>query len=77
MTPAEWQSSADAVAMLAFLKSHCSGWAGSDFRTRKLCLWACACCREVWHLLHDDCQCAIESLEYVADTGKESVAGKH
>src|SRR3954454_2443959 len=47
MTQNEWQDSADPLAMIAFLRS--SGGA-SD---RKLRLFACACCRRLWHVWGD------------------------
>lgn len=45
MTEADWHSSTDPAAMLAFFQQ---GGRASD---RKLRLWACACVRRVWPLL--------------------------
>lgn len=59
MTEQEWLTSGDPQQMLDFLvyRSHSDmPW----FKTpseRKLRLFACACCRQVWHLLTDDAPC--------------------
>jgi hypothetical protein len=34
---------------------------------RRLRLYACACCRQVWHLLHDEARAAVEAAEGNAD----------
>jgi hypothetical protein len=34
---------------------------------RRLRLYACACCRQVWHLLHDEARAAVEAAEAHAD----------
>src|SRR5579885_3264916 len=60
MTPAEWRSCTDPAAMLAFL--------GGKVSARKLRLFACACCRRIWHLLpEDDSRRAVEAAEAYAD----------
>jgi hypothetical protein len=60
VTEAEWLAATDPAPMLEFLRGKVSG--------RKLRLFACACCRRVWHLLkYDDSQRAIEVAERYAD----------
>lgn len=61
MTESEWLASNDPAAMLRFLPEV---WAlrtedsfPSSATDRKLRLFACACCRQVWHLLTDDAPC--------------------
>jgi hypothetical protein len=44
LTESEWLTSTDPLAMLHFVRT-------SD---RKLRLFACACCRRIWHLLTDE-----------------------
>ena len=46
MTEAEWVACTDPVPMLDFLRDRASD--------RKLRLFACACCRRIWHLLGDE-----------------------
>jgi hypothetical protein len=60
MTEADWLSRADSTAMLEFLQSKADG--------RKLRLFACACCRRVWHLLTDPrSRAAVATAEPYAD----------
>src|SRR5262249_22540586 len=59
MTEAEWLVCTDQQKMLAFLRGKVS-----ERRTR---LFACACCRLVWHLLPDLCRRLVEAVEGYAD----------
>lgn len=60
MTEAEWLRCADVSEMLDFLADRVS--------SRKFRLFACACCRRLWHLLSDDrCRQAVEVAERFAD----------
>lgn len=63
MTEQEWLASADPAAMLA----EATRWISEPpqgppikmrLSDRKLRLFACACCRQVWHLLTDDACCS-------------------
>jgi hypothetical protein len=60
MTEAEWLNCTNSKLMLAFLRGKAS--------ERKLRLFACACCRRIWHLLTDArSRKAIEVAEQAAD----------
>jgi hypothetical protein len=64
MTEAEWLACNDRQPMLAFLMASTGD--------RKLRLFACACCRRVWHLLrHQESQQAVEIAERFADGSAE------
>jgi len=73
MTEAEWLASNDLNAMLEFL--------GDRISPRKLRLFACACCRRVWHLLHEPAsRHAVEVAERYADglaTKEELLAARN
>jgi hypothetical protein len=59
MTDAEWAACEDPRVLLPHLASHAG--------TRKQWLFACACCRSVWHLLPDVSREATEAVERYAD----------
>ncbi len=60
MTEQEWQDCTDPYKMLVFLRGKVS--------RRKLRLFACACCRRVWHVLTDPrTRRAVEVAEKHAD----------
>jgi hypothetical protein len=62
---ADWLASADPEPMLKYLRDR-----GSD---RKLRLFACACCRRIWHLLDDEIsRHAIELMERYPDPQSRS-----
>jgi hypothetical protein len=72
MTEAEWLACADPQKMLEFLEDRASD--------RKLRLFGCACTRQVWDLLTEDCfRDAVEVAERFADgraSGKELAVAK-
>ena len=60
MTEAEWQNASEPHSMVAFLRDRASD--------RKLRLFACACCRRIWHILSDErSRKAIDVAERYAD----------
>jgi hypothetical protein len=60
MTEAEWLACPDLWSLLEFLNGKVS--------ERKLRLFACACCRQVWHLLTEErSRAAVEVAEQYAD----------
>ncbi len=68
MTEAEFLASEDPVAMLKALQSQSRLRSEDEPSARKLRLFACACCRNVWHLLTDErSRKAVEVAERFAD----------
>jgi hypothetical protein len=59
MTEAEWLACTGPRKMLEFLQG--------KGRARKLRLFACACCRLVWHLLPGRCHRLVEAVEQYPD----------
>lgn len=73
MTEAEWDVSTDPQAMLSWLNpdGEVSGRSYVGVSSRKLRLFCCACCRQVWHLLTDDvpCSCHTPTVQVVREAG--------
>lgn len=68
MTEAEWLDSSNPEEMLAFLHRYWLERGAKAVAQRKLRLFACACCRRMWHLLTDPRSGgAIETAERFAD----------
>jgi len=59
MTEQEWLECTDPTPMLEFLRGKAS--------ERKLRLFACACCRSIWHHFHDEWRRFVEIAELFAD----------
>src|SRR5262249_40559551 len=60
LTEHDWLTGTDPAPLLQFLRGKAGG--------RKLRLFACACCRHVWHLLPDEqVRGAVETAERFAD----------
>jgi hypothetical protein len=63
MTEAEWLACESPTSLLEFVE-------GSSLSTRKLPLFACACCRATWELLTEQSsRDAVEVSERFADRG--------
>lgn len=76
MTEREWLASNDPQALLDYLleqPDESERFVGSCRRpsNRKLRLFACACCRAVWHQLSERCRTAVETSERHADKETE------
>jgi hypothetical protein len=72
MTEAEWEECADPERMLGYLRRKAVA------TPRKLRLYACACCRTVWHSITEECgRSAVEVAERLADglAGDEEAEG--
>jgi hypothetical protein len=69
MDETEWPSSTDPQAMLAWMTTHThEAGRAPRYSDRKLRLFACACVRQVWHLLTDGrSRTAVEVAERWAD----------
>lgn len=73
MTEQEWQTSTKLAVMLDYISRGCdpTGLTAPirPVSDRKLRLFACACCRQVWHLLTDErSRRAVEVAERFADS---------
>lgn len=78
MTEQEWLTCEDPQRMLSYICDGTEAWRHQHRASdRKLRLFACACCREVWHLLTDErSRRAVEVAERYADSpsfGEEMV----
>jgi hypothetical protein len=64
VTEAEWLNAVDPTPMLEFLRGRAT--------LRQLRLFACACCRRIWHLLTDErSRILLETAEDYADGGSD------
>src|SRR5690349_5459647 len=60
MTEEQWLTSVDPEPMRTFLRN--------KSQERKMRLWACSCCRRIWHLVTEHrCHHALEVAERYAD----------
>src|SRR4051794_37400862 len=68
VTETEWLSCTDSSVLLKHLTSRRVGkLRRSPAGLRKMRLFACACCRRIWHLLDEPCRHAVEVSERYAD----------
>ena len=58
MNEADWMACTDISEMLQFVEDKCGG---------QVRLFACACCRQVWHTFATACQRAVEMGERFVD----------
>lgn len=74
MTEAQWRTCNDLGKMLDCLKAQHRATTTKAGR-RKLRLFVCACCRQVWSLLHSSSRLALECAENYADglVGKDEL----
>jgi hypothetical protein len=75
MTEAEWLTSTDPQRMLEYITADRPWRTGSySVSDRKLRLFACACCRQVWNNLSDDrSRHAVETAERYEDGSRNSI----
>lgn len=76
MTESEWLALEDPRAMLAILRLYHVVKAGAEFpiSERKLRLFACVCCRQVWYLLTDvRSRKAVEMAERFVDGSRNTI----
>src|SRR4051794_34592806 len=67
MEPREWRGCTDPGEMLEFLACDVREYTPPQTYDRKLRLFACACCRQMWDSLTDErCRCAVEMAERYA-----------
>jgi hypothetical protein len=62
ITESEWFASDDPKTLLRHLQ-----FSDANVSERKLRLFACACCRRIWHLLNDHSRKIVEACEVVMD----------
>lgn len=71
MTEKEWLETDRIDLLLRYLEGKLYHWNQPDTApkasNRKMRLFACACCRRIWHVLDTDCRRAVEIAESYAD----------
>src|SRR4051794_2433256 len=66
MNEREWLTATDVDPLLKHLSRKCQV-ARTNAGRRKLRLFVCACCRQVWHMLLDRSRATVELVERLAD----------